>query len=284
MHLLSHFTDKKLKQEKWPVQSQIVVAGFRHRESFIPGRITSHMVCLLRPDCFLIPTQSLRHIYVQKGQPGFYHKRRWISFLWRNETHPRRYRESSYWGLVMDKRGKWGLVRLPREEGEEVTAQAPTVHLYTQLSAPVVGKKKKKKTLNSQRREGVFLTLPGICCKHLALLSPVVSLSCLAVHIHYLIACSECWCVCVCVFTACMNLAHTGAVANCRVLSLVSCSLLAVLQPRGPLPESAAAFPWIPPALPDTTNQVVFRDPLQRPLCCLLCQVPFKKMTAIHFQ
>nr|XP_048281072.1 cytochrome c oxidase assembly protein COX18, mitochondrial isoform X3 [Myodes glareolus] len=68
-----------------------------------------------------------------------------------------------------------------------------------------------------------------------------------------------------------------------RHSTFFSSSLLAVFQPLGPLPESAAALPGIPPSLPDTNNQVGFRDPLQRPLCCLLCQVPFKKMTAMHF-
>lgn len=95
-----------------------------------------------------------------------------------------------------------------------------------------------------------------------------------------LVACSECPCF---LLTACANVAYTGADANCHTLSLVSRSLLAVLQPHGPLPESAAALPWIPPALPDTTNQVGFRDPLQRPLCRLLCQVPFKKVTTVRF-
>lgn len=72
------------------------------------------------------------------------------------------------------------------------------------------------------------------------------------------------------------NLGHTGTGAD-RVLSLGTCSLLAVLQPHGPLSEPSAALPWLPTAVPDTTEQVRLGDPVQRPLCCLLRQVPFKK-------
>lgn len=59
--------------------------------------------------------------------------------------------------------------------------------------------------------------------------------------------------------------------------TLGACSLLAVLQPHGPLSEPSAALPWLPTAVPDTTKQVRLGDPVQRPLCCLLRQVPFKK-------
>lgn len=59
--------------------------------------------------------------------------------------------------------------------------------------------------------------------------------------------------------------------------TLGACSLLAVLQPHGPLSEPSAALPWLPTAVPDTTEQVRLGDPVQRPLCCLLRQVPFKK-------
>lgn len=146
----------------------------------------------------------------------------------------------------------------------------------------------------SQRWEGVFLTLPGVCCLFRLLEIPRSSVSHCQPFLpgglhslsHSLLRMLMCGCGCVCVSVCvCARTcaAHTGADANCRVLSLVSSSLLAVLQPLGPLPESAAALPGIPPALPDTNNQVGFRDPLQRPLCCLLCQVPFKKMTAMHF-
>lgn len=80
------------------------------------------------------------------------------------------------------------------------------------------------------------------------------------------------------------DLGHTGTGADHRVLSLGACSLLAVLQPHGPLAEPAAALPWIPPTVPDTTKQVGLRDSVQGPLCCLLLQVPFKKTMRIHSQ
>ncbi|XP_054409275.1 cytochrome c oxidase assembly protein COX18, mitochondrial isoform X8 [Pongo abelii] len=49
---------------------------------------------------------------------------------------------------------------------------------------------------------------------------------------------------------------------NCCNSTLINCSLLAMLQLRGPFTEFAAAFSWISPALPNTIDQVRFRNSL----------------------
>nr|XP_034365297.1 cytochrome c oxidase assembly protein COX18, mitochondrial isoform X2 [Arvicanthis niloticus] len=71
---------------------------------------------------------------------------------------------------------------------------------------------------------------------------------------------------------------------SCCNSTLGAGSLLAVLQPHGPLPEPAAALSCIPTTVPDTTQQVGLKHPVQRPLCCLLRQVPFKKRMRAHSQ
>ncbi|XP_055241063.1 cytochrome c oxidase assembly protein COX18, mitochondrial isoform X3 [Gorilla gorilla gorilla] len=49
---------------------------------------------------------------------------------------------------------------------------------------------------------------------------------------------------------------------NCCNSTLINCSLLVMLQLRGPFPEFAAAFSWISPTLPNTIDQVRFRNSL----------------------
>nr|XP_008969897.2 cytochrome c oxidase assembly protein COX18, mitochondrial isoform X5 [Pan paniscus] len=49
---------------------------------------------------------------------------------------------------------------------------------------------------------------------------------------------------------------------NCCNGTLINCSLLVMLQLRGPFTEFAAAFSWISPTLPNTIDQVRFRNSL----------------------
>ncbi|XP_063579078.1 cytochrome c oxidase assembly protein COX18, mitochondrial isoform X2 [Pongo abelii] len=63
------------------------------------------------------------------------------------------------------------------------------------------------------------------------------------------------------IFTLVMRKLRHREVTHPRSLSF-NCSLLAMLQLRGPFTEFAAAFSWISPALPNTIDQVRFRNSL----------------------
>ncbi|XP_017656217.1 cytochrome c oxidase assembly protein COX18, mitochondrial isoform X5 [Nannospalax galili] len=47
--------------------------------------------------------------------------------------------------------------------------------------------------------------------------------------------------------------------SSCCNSTFITCAVLAVLQPHGPVTEPAAAFSWISPAVPDPTDQIRLR-------------------------
>lgn len=154
------------------------------------------------------------------------------------------------------------------DKGSGHTPRLPPSTCRISLSAPVLGKP------SSQGRGALLLSVTSL----LGVLNP----PCLVESSCCLVAWSECRRFLLTLQT--LAIQEQVLTVVCCVLSLGAGSLLAVLQPHGPLPEPAAALSCIPTTVPDTTQQVGLKHPVQRPLCCLLRQVPFKKRMRAHSQ